>query len=356
MNIPLLRLLNQQIISSRCSKPEEVVSRMGAMQAQDLRSALWAVGLRMKRPCRRAVVDALRTGRIIRIHVMRPTWHFVAPDDLRPLIALNRNKIERVYAGYCREQGLNIGEDDYSRCLDALREALQGGRELTLDALRPAVEKSGLPADERYMRAYLWRAESRAVVCGGMPQNGRLTYTLIDERVPPTPDISREETMTLLAAKYLRSHAPATLHDFVWWSALSPAEAMRAIERLGSDVEKTDFNGRTVFIHRDCRRHGKAAGTACLLPPYDEYLLGYKDRTDVLPETLAHIAHNNRGIFRRVTLQDGQVTGNWSEHLTAEGTRISTTHRRDELAADSRAIEKAAAKYIAYLDDSRITT
>lgn len=356
MNIPLLRLLAQQIVSPRFSEPEDVVRWMGAVQAQDLRSALWAVGLRMRQPCRAEVIDTLRTGRIIRIHVMRPTWHFVAPEDLRPMIALNSDKLEQVYKGYNREQGLNISERDYDYSIDALREALQGGREMTIDELQPMIERSALPADEHHLRAYLWRAESRAVVCSGMPRNGKMTYTLIDERVPPTPVISREETMSLLAAKYLRSHAPATLQDFAWWSGLSLTDAAFAIDSLGSDVERVRCGDCTLFIHRDCRRHGKAAGTACLLPPYDEYLLGYKDRTDVLPAAWAHKAHNNRGIFKRITLQGGQVTGNWSEFYTAIGVRISTTHWRDEIAVDHKAIEKAAAKYIEYLGGGNLTT
>lgn len=321
----------------------------GAVQAQDLRSALWALGLRTKRPSISEVTNALRSGRIIRVHIMRPTWHFVLPEDLRWMAALNRDKLEQAYKGYNREFGLDIGEDDYARSTELLCEALQGGRELTSNELALEMEKGGLPSTHHHMRAYLWRAETRAIVCGGMPRNGMMTYALIDERVPPTPVLSRDEAIARLFAKYLRSHAPATLEDFIWWSSLSRTDAQRAIDSRGKDVERAVVGGRTFYIHCDSRRRGRLAGMVSLLPPYDEYLLGYKDRTDVLPAAWAHRAHNNRGIFQRILLQGGQVTGNWSERAAAKGAQISVDLWRKDVDTDSVAMERTITRYLHFL-------
>lgn len=348
MNIPLIRLLGQQIVSPQFSRPEDVVGWMGAVQAQDLRSALWAVGLRTRHCLQSDVEEALRQGRIIRLHVMRPTWHFVLPQDVRWLVRLNRDRLERAYAGYCREQGIDISDRNYGKSQDVLRETLVNGRELTLEDLQPAFAASGLPATAEHVRAYLWRAESREVVCGGMPQRGKLTYALIDDRIPPTTDISREEALARLATAYLRSHAPATLHDFAWWSYLSLGEARRAVSSLGEAVEASNVKGRTFYLHRDSRLHGRVAGTACLLPAYDEYLLGYKDRTDVLPKALAHRVHNNRGIFQRTVVQGGQVVGNWAERPSAQGPCISIDHWRPDIAPDSLATHRATMRYLQF--------
>lgn len=346
MNIPLIRLLGQQLISPQFTRPEEVVGWMGAVQAQDLRSAIWAVGLRTRR-CRQAdVVDALRTGRIIRLHVMRPTWHFVLPQDVRWMIRLNRDRLEQAYRGYCREQGIDISEADYARSHDVLRRALESGRNLTIDALQPAFAAGGLPATDAHIRAYLWRAETREVVCGGLPQGGKLTYTLLDNLVPPSPDLSRQEALARLATGYLRSHVPATAADFVWWAGISLGEAQRTILALGNAVETVALKGsRTLYLHRDCRLRGRAAGTACLLPPYDEYLLGYADRTDVLPASWAHRAHNNRGIFQRIVAQAGQIVANWSERPTANGPRIAIDHWREDVPPDGPAADRAIKRY-----------
>ena len=349
MNIPLIRMLGQQILAPQFTRPEEVVGWMCAVQAQDLRSALWAVGLRTRCCSQADVVDALRQGRIVRLHVMRPTWHFVLPQDVRWMIRLNRHRLEHVYVGYNREKGLTISETDYGRSQEVLRDALSGRRELTLEVLQSTFASRGLPATEAHVRAYLWRAETRELVCSGLPQGGKLTYTLIDDRVPPAADISREEALSRLATAYLRSHAPATLDDFAWWSYLSRGDAERAIHSLGDAVEATTIRGRTLYLHRDCRLRGRAAGTACLLPPYDEYLLGYKDRTDVLPDAWAHRAHNGRGIFQRIVVQGGQVVGGWREQPTAQGSSIAIEHWREGVPPDTVATGRAALRYRRYL-------
>ena len=348
MNIPLIRLLNQQISSQQFDKPEKVVEWMGAIQAQDPKAAQWAVGLRTRKSTKTIVSDALRQGKIIRIHVMRPTWHFVASQDVRWLLRLTRDNNERVYSSYLKSTGVTITERDYKRSADMLRFVLQGGKQLNVSQLSDAFHGSGLPDDERHIKGYLWRGESREVVCGGDIIDGKVTFRLLDELVHADDATNREEALATLATKYFRSHSPATEQDFIWWTGLSAADARRAISLISQDLHTVLVGDRKLLVHTDCRTRGRLADNVTLLPPYDEYMLGYKDRTDVLPKELQHLAFNSRGIFQRILVQSGQVVANWNEKRTANGVNIGFSYFRQSPAANELAIAKAVERYIQF--------
>lgn len=329
MNIPLVRLLNQQIISQQYARPEDLVDWMGAVQAQDLKAALWAVGLRLKNGRKSKVEAALDVGKIIRTHVMRPTWQFVSPEDVRWMLELNREPMEKMYAGYLKSTGVIIGEKEYGKALEVFSRVLEGGKSLTLEGLRAACEGvEGISPELHHVKGYIVRAESRALLCNGVPEGSKNTYSLMDEKVPLAPCISRDEAVAKLACKYFRSHSPATLQDFVWWSGLGISEARKAMEIISANLEKVVVKGREFFIHSSCRTRGRLACTATLLPAYDEYLLGYKDRSDVIPEEFYPKAFNNFGIFHRVIQQGGQLVGNWDARPSAKGPGFSVSFFR----------------------------
>ena len=351
MNIPLIRLLNQQIISPQFTRPEEVVDWMGAVQAQDLKAAEWAIGLRTKRCVKDDVVKALAEGKILRVHVMRPTWHFVSASDIHWMLRLSRDNVERVYASFIKSLGIVINEQDYGRSMEVMRRVLEDGHSLTLDELTIAFGNSGLPATEFHVKAYVWRAESRAVVCGGSLRDGKITFMLIDKQAPSPKELTREEALARLAEKYFRSHSPATQQDFAWWSGLSMADIRMAMTLIGDKLEKAEVKGRTFYIHHDCRTRGRYLGSMTLLPPYDEYLLGYKDRTDVLPEPLYSKAFNAHGIFYRIIQQGGQIVGNWNEKKSKQ-MDIDLSFFREGFIPNAEAMEKAIKRYKDYLQSS----
>lgn len=311
MNIPLLRLLNQQLATPRFGSPAEVVAWMGAMQAQDFRAVRQAIGMRMKSPSAARVDRAFDEGLIVRTHVMRPTWHAVAAQDLRWMLMLSRESNGRAYRGYLKATGIEFSPAVCDRAFDTLTAALSGGRSLTAAQLQPWFAECGLPHTARHIHGYLWMAENSALVCSGRLHPSQNTYALTDERIAPQPLPSREEALARLAGNYFRSHAPATLDDFLWWSGLTVTEARQAIALIGSELTTETHQGITYHLHHSCRTQGQMPQAAILLPPFDEYLLGYKDRTAVLPRSLQAHAFTNNGIFFPMVVHRGQLVGNW---------------------------------------------
>ena len=314
--IPHLRLQSQQLADPVFDSPRELVSWMGAVQAQDYRMAKWALHLRLRAAPAGAVDEALRSGEIVRTHIMRPTWHFVAGEDIRWMLMLSGKRVRLANESFGRRFG--ISEAQYCRCNDLIGDMLRGGKSVTCREIGSSLEKAGIPDASQLVRRFLLRAESDGIICSGPDRDRQPTFALFDERVPRGKELSRDEALATLATRYFRSHTPATLQDFVWWSGLSLSEARRAMGSIHADLETGRFGGSELLVHRywcgsrDPRTGGRAAGEVLhLLPPYDEYLISYKERGEVLSERYRSKAFNRWGIFYPVILHNGHIVGNW---------------------------------------------
>ena len=210
------------------------------------------------------------------------------------------------------------------------------------DTLLAHLAERGLTDDAHTMSIYLRRAESDGIVCSGLLDNRQNTYALVDDRIPPTRNLLREEAVAVLARKYFRSHSPATLDDFVWWTNLGVGECRDAIEAIRDEMTAERYEGNTYFIHRDCRTRGYRRQTI-LLPSYDEYLIGYKSRHHVLDEAFRHRAYSRNGLFYPVILYDGNVVGNWHP-------RKAATFFRETLQPD---LSEACLRYRQFLASDR---
>ena len=208
---------------------------------------------------------------------------------------------------------------------------------------------SGLLADNYHMTRFMSRAEVEGIVCSGECHGRQHTYALLDERVPPTPELTKEEALARLATAYFRSHAPATLQDFSWWSGLPLTEARQAISLIEPELMSEQWNSQTWYIHDSCRTSGKATGTLHLLPSYDEYLIGYKDRTDVLPKEDYSKAFTNNGLFFPVLLYKGHVVGNWNK--ASKKKEIFPEHSlfRKDICLKEELLNQAKEKYVRFL-------
>ena len=342
MNIPQIRVLSQQLVGSQFSDVHDLVSSMGMLQAQEYRMVRWAVGMRMKEPSMSAFQKAYDTGRIVRTHLFRCTWQLVAAEDLRWMLKLCADKNRSAIRGYLAYRGRTIDEKEYEYANQLIRQVLMGQKTMRKDELLARLAEKGLADDAHTMSIYLRRAELEGIICSGELDPKQITYALIDERIPHTPDMTREESLLLLARKYFRSHSPATLEDFVWWTNLGIGECRRAIEAMGDELVAEPYKDCTYFIHRDCRVRGGRRQTL-LLPSYDEYLLGYKSRHHVLDEAFRHRAHNNFGVFYPVILYDGNIVGNWHPHKPA-------TFFREEETVD---ISDALLRYRKFMDSGK---
>lgn len=349
MRIPEIRLQNQQLSTPLFGHPKELVSWMGAMQAQDYTMVKWAVGMRLKSPGIQAVEKALHQGEILRTHIMRPTWHLVAAEDIRWMLKLSAQRIKSANDSYAKGHGLEITEQQYDRSHTVLGNILSGKRSLTKQEIAEHFERSGLLADNYHMPRFMSRAEVEGIVCSGECHGRQHTYALLDERVPPTPELTKEEALARLATAYFRSHAPATLQDFSWWSGLPLTEARQAISLIEPELMSEQWNSQTWYIHDSCRTSGKATGNLHLLPSYDEYLIGYKDRTDVLPKEDYSKAFTNNGLFFPVLLYKGHVVGNWNK--ASKKKEIFPEHSlfRKDICLKEELLNQAKEKYVRFL-------
>ena len=315
MKIPNIRLQNQQLLNPLFCQPKELVSWLGAMQAQNYSMVKWAVGTRLKSATIQTVEEALRKGEILRTHVMRPTWHLVAAEDIRWMLKLSARRIKSANDSFAKGYDLEITDELYAKSYNLLEKILLRKQSLTKQEIAEHFCCSGIlvEADNHRMTRFMVRAEQEGIVCSGEDKGGKYTYALLEERVPPVPEITKDEALARLARSYFRSHAPAVLQDFIWWSGLPVSEAKQAIYLIESELTAEQWNGQTWYVHEACRTRGKVSGRLHLLPSYDEYLLGYKDRTDVLPKEHYPKAFTNNGLFYPVILHEGQVIGNWSK-------------------------------------------
>jgi hypothetical protein len=318
--ITALRLKNQQLMGSSFKKPEELVAWMGAVQAQDYAGAKWAVGVRTIDTTDSSIECAIDKGKIIRTHVLRPTWHLVNPADIRWMLMFTAPRIHAFAAFGYRQMGLN--DAIFKRANKALTKALQGGKHLTRIEIAAVLQQAKIQTDELRLIHILMHAELDAVICNGPRKGKQFTYALLDERIPQTKTIKPEEALIKLTTRYFKSHGPATLADYAWWSGLTTRDAQKGLELVKSALISEVVNGTSYWMTSDTAAIKNKSGVL-LLPAFDEYTVAYKDRSLVLDETAAKQTGN--GIFKPLLLIDGQVKGYWKRNDKKDSSRVDLT-------------------------------
>lgn len=321
--ITKIRMASQQLVHPQFSSPKDLVAYMGAMQAQEYTMAKWAVGIRLKSATLRMVEDAIAKGEILRTHVMRPTWHFVAAEDIRWMLRLSSERIRRAYNSYISGRKLEISEEHSILASDLIVKSLEGGKSLTKKEIEQVLSQAGILTDDTRIRRFLAFAEIEGIVCSGPDKGKEVTYALLDERVPATPELTKEESLAKIARAYFRSHSPASLNDFVWWSGLSVTEARQAVALIEGELLTDRFQAEKLFVHETWGTVRSAKNVLHLLPSYDEFLISYKDRTAVLASEHHPKAFNSWGIFYPVILHNGRITGNWKKSSAKKGVDVS---------------------------------
>ena len=263
-----IRLAGQQLAAPRFDTPKKLVSWMGAIQAQDYAMARWAVGIRLKSATARSVGETFSRGEILRTHVMRPTWHLVAAEDIRWMLKLSARRIRSANESLAKGRQLELTEQLHYRCDRLLEKMLEGNRNLTKQQIGEELNRQGIAADTPRLTRLLMRAETEAVVCSGPFSGGKQTYALLEERVPPVPELHPDEALAKLATAYFRSHSPASMQDFVWWSGLSVTEARHSVGLIGRSLTAERFGQRELFVHESCRAAETSGVPLYLLPAY----------------------------------------------------------------------------------------
>lgn len=325
-----IRMHSQQLASPVFEDPKALVSWMGAIQAQDYLMSKWAVGSRLQSGSLQIVDEALKRGEILRTHVLRPTWHLVAAEDIRWMLKLCAGRIKSAYASYAKMLKSDITEKQYGQFNELVVRILEGNKSMTKQEIEAEVNQRGLKTEEHLIERLIGNSEIEGIICSGVDKGGKPTYGLLDERAPKAVEIHKEEALARLASQYFQSHSPASLADFAWWSGLSVTEAKQAIGLIKSELITYTDN---ILAHESYKEIAPLQNDILhLLPSFDEYLISYKDRTSVLDLEHHPKAFNRFGTFYPVILHNGKVVGNWSKsikkgQIVIENTFFDPRHR-----------------------------
>ena len=348
--VPLVahRLHSQRLADPRCRRAADVVRWFGAVQAQEFGPAKWGLGLRADGLGEEDVDAAFDRGLILRTHVMRPTWHFVPAADIRWMLELTAPRVSAMMRSYNRR--LELDARTFARGHDAIARALEGGRFLTRTELAGVLAHAGIEARGQRLGHLVMQAELDRVVCSGPRRGRQFTYALFSERAPRAAARTRDEALAELARRYFRSHGPASLRDFGWWSGLTMADVRAAVSLARPAVREITVDGQSFWS--GSRGEPRRGGGTHLLPIYDEYLIAYRDRDAVV--SAAARAHAARDPFGHWVMIDGRLAGTWRQR-NADGTlsvhaalcdRITAGQRRD-LARSARRLGRFLGSAIA---------
>lgn len=338
-DIARIRLASQQIAASRFDDPGALVAHMGAQQAQDHASMLWAIGLRVRGATRASVCEAIAQRRVVRTWMLRGTLHVVAAADVRWMLALLGARNIAGMAG--RHRQLELDDKLFATCRKLLAKVLQGSTQ-TRAALFALLEAKGIATAGQRGIHILWRLSQEGLLCFADHIGKQPAFALLDDWVPADASVlGRDEALAELAGRYFSSHGPATVADFAYWSGLTLTDARRGVagapglERGGTWIMAPGAAGGSGGVH--------------LLPGFDEYLLGYKERSAVLDaEYAGRITPGGNGVFKPMVVSDGRIIGTWQRGDAGLAPEPFTTFSR----AETRALTAAAARYSAFCLDS----
>src|SRR5690348_6928057 len=296
---------------------------MGAMQAQDYRQALWAIGLRTTSATLADVEEAIARRAIVQTWPLRGTLHFVAAENAQWMLELLAPR--RLAADRSRRRQLELDEDLLARCTHLVREALQGGGQLTRSGVMRLLEEARISPSGQRGYHILWYLAQIGLICLGPMRDKEQTFVLLDEWVPASRRLARADALAELAERYFASHGPATVDDFAGWAGLTLGDARAGLEAVKAGLLAEQRDAKAYWSAADTPDHAMHDTSGLyLLPGFDEYLLGYKDRGDVLAPAHAHnVAPGGNGIFFPIIVAGGQVVGTWKRTLKRSGVAIT---------------------------------
>jgi hypothetical protein len=325
-----------------------VVKWLVAVQAQDYAGAKWALGARLKSAVDQDVERAFTTGAILRTHLMRPTWHFVTPDDIRWMLALTAPRVHAANGHMYRK--LELDSAVFKRSNAVLARALRNGQQLTRDELRVLLRKAGIETDFDVRMGYLMmRAELDGIVCSGARRGKQFTYALLDERAPNARTLPREEALAELAHRYFVSRGPATVHDFAKWSGLTVSDATRGVESIKAQLAREMIDGKTWWFRQSARPSPKTSA-AFLLSIYDEYVSSYKDRSAIVDAGVVAKLKRMGNALTAIIVVEGRIVGTWKREVGAGSVAIKTSILTPLTNAQKKAVRDAASRYADFLE------
>jgi DNA glycosylase AlkZ-like len=349
LEVTIQRLRNQRLSHTKFKTPHEVVQWLGAVQAQDYAGAKWALAQRMTDTTDAVLDHAFNEGSILRTHVLRPTWHFVTPENIRWLLKLTAPRVLVKLATMDRQ--LELDRATIKRSNTIFVKTLQDGKQLTRTELEYIFQERGVNTTDLRMTYLMIHAELDGVICSGERRGKQFTYALLDERAPQTKSLTRDEALAEIVRRYFTSRGPARLQDFTWWSGLTMAEAKNGIEMVKSQLVSETIDDQAYWFSAAGSNQKEKSTTAYLLPNYDEYIVGYTSRS-----LIYDASHDNkldaRGnvLFQNTIVIDGQVVGTWKRTRKKNEAIVELTSFTKLTKAEKQAVDQAAERFGKFLE------
>ncbi len=317
------------------------------MQAQDYAAAKWAIGMRLDGATEASVEAAFNRGEILRTHVMRPTWHFVTPEDIRWMLALTAPRVHAYNGNYYRRSGLNEGV--FKRSNAVLEKALEGARQLTRGEIDRELLQAGIRTRDYGLSYTLMRAELDGVICSGPRRGKQFTYMLLEDRVPQAEPLDRDEALASLTRRYFTSHGPAQVRDFTWWSGLTQADARRGLEMNGEHLAQEEVDGKVYWFSRAEGPARAKRRTAFLVPGFDEYFIAYQDRSAILDPKYAKHLNLGGGMVNGAVIAEGRMVGGWKRTFEKAAVCVSIQLYEEISPAHEKGIQAEAERFGRFL-------
>jgi hypothetical protein len=312
-NINLVRVHNQQILGGKIHDPGSLVHWLGAVQAQDYQGAKWSLGLRLKGLTDTDIEQSISDRKIIRTWAMRGTLHFVSPRDIHRMLQLIAPKVMKSSAA--RHRQLGITNKILSRSSDLILKALENGHALTRKEISDLLNKHGIATNENRLSHILVKIVMDRMICFGPRRDKEFTFVALNYWVPEAKKFSRDESLAMLAERYFTSHGPAALQDYIWWSGLTVGEARAGLEMIKNNLTEIPSNGKSYWMNKESLDipENKHPGKVSLLPGFDEYIIGYKDRSSMIPTKFQPriFGASKNGILANTIIYNGQAIGTW---------------------------------------------
>jgi hypothetical protein len=260
--------------------PNELVAWFGAVQAQEYAQTKWSLGLRLPNLKDDDIEKDFTDGKILRTHLLRPTWHFVTAQDIRWILKLTSERVNAANAYMYRK--LELDSSVFNRCQKILINTLEGNKQCTRIELNEEFKKEKIIAEGHRLTYIMMQAELAGVICSGARKGNQFTYALLEERVAPTGSFDKDEALSKLAKQYFTSRGPATVKDFSTWSGLTLTDCKKGVETIKSGFMKETVEGDECYYPSGVSLNDKTVPGIYLLPIYDELIMGYEDRSAIL--------------------------------------------------------------------------
>ena len=342
------RLHNQLLSQTKFTQPSQVVAWLGAVQSQDYAGAKWAVAQRTKGLSDAEIEEAFAGGGILRTHFLRPTWHFVTPEDIRWMLALSAPRVHAGNAFMYRQ--LELDRAILHKSYAVLEKALRGNRHLTRTELATHLEKAGIRAEGQRLSYFMMSAELDGIICSGPRRGKQFTYALLEERAPKARKLDPDEALAELTRRYFSTRSPATLQDFTWWSGLTMGDAKKGIELAKPQFVEEVIEGKSYWYDPSVPPVKEKSPTAHLLPNYDEYFIGFKDRSaSGKVSKQAGRDANDPGFIANVIILAGQLVGGWKRTLKKDAVILELNLITKLTKTENRALMAAIEQYGTFL-------